>query len=68
MTPDAPALLTPIYLKTSADEPGTVGGVLSGTHAAEAEFLLYSFDVTFEGKGVCRVGDPMFHNKKNAAG
>jgi hypothetical protein len=29
------------------------------------EFLMYSFDVKFEGKGVCRLGDPLWHNKKN---
>jgi hypothetical protein len=56
------------YLKTSCDEPGVDGGVVSGTFIGEAEFMLYSFDVTFEGKNVCRVGDPMFHNKKNALG
>jgi len=56
------------YVKTSGDEPGVGGGVISGTNMAEAEFMLYSFDVTFEGRGVCRVGDPMFHNKKNAIG
>ena len=46
----------------------TSSGVLSGTVMGVAEFMLYSFDVSFEGKGVCRVGDPMFHNNKNAVG
>ena len=26
--------------------------------------MMYSFDVKFEGKNVCRLGDPLFHNKK----
>ncbi len=25
-------------------------------------------DVKFEGKNVCRLGDPLFHNKKNIMG
>ena len=32
------------------------------------EFMMYSFDVKFEGKNVCRLGDPLFHNKKNIMG
>lgn len=56
------------YPMTMGDEPGTVGGVISGVTKGEAEFMLYSFDVKFEGKNVCRMGDPMFHNKKNIMG
>lgn len=56
------------YVKTSGDEAGSGGGVLSGTKLGEAEFLLYSFDIKLEGRNVCRVGDPMFHNNKNTAG
>ena len=37
-----------------------VGGVMSSSTKA--------FDVKFEGKNVCRLGDPLFHNKKNAFG
>jgi hypothetical protein len=29
---------------------------------------MYSFDVKFEGKNVCRLGDPLWHNKKNILG
>lgn len=53
------------YSKSSGDEAGTAGGVVSSVNMKEAEFLMYSFDVKFEGKNVCRMGDPMFHNKKN---
>jgi YD repeat-containing protein len=30
--------------------------------------LTYSFDVKFEGRGVCRVGDSLLHNNQNTAG
>jgi hypothetical protein len=56
------------YAKSSGDEAGTVGGVISGVNRSECEFMLYSFDVLFEGKNVCRLGDPLFHNKKNIMG
>jgi hypothetical protein len=56
------------YALTSGDEAGSAGGVVSGVVAGEAEFSMYSFDVKFEGRNVCRLGDPLLHNKKNAAG
>jgi hypothetical protein len=56
------------YSITSGDEAGVSGGVVSGSNLGEAEFMLYSFDVQFEGKNVCRLGDPLFHNKKNIMG
>jgi hypothetical protein len=56
------------YSKSSGDEPGTIGGMISSVNRSECEYLLYSFDVKFEGKNVCRMGDPLFHNKKNMVG
>jgi hypothetical protein len=56
------------YSKSSGDEPGTLGGVVSNVNRSECEFMLYSFDVKFEGNNVCRMGDPLFHNKKNIMG
>ncbi len=56
------------YKMSSGDEPGSVGGIISSKIKGECEFLLYSFDVKFEGKNVCRMGDPLFHNKKNIVG
>jgi hypothetical protein len=56
------------YSTTTGDEAGSVGGVVSGSTKGEAEFMMYSFDVKFEGKNVCRMGDPLFHNKKNIMG
>ncbi len=56
------------YSKSTGDEAGTRKGIKSGTIKAECEFMMYSFDVKFEGKNVCRMGDPLFHNKKNIVG
>ena len=56
------------YSKSTGDEPGTLGGVISGVNRSECEFMLYSFDVMVEGKNLCRMGDPLFHNKKNIMG
>lgn len=56
------------YSMTSGDEAGSVGGVISSKIKGEAEYLMYSFDVKFEGKNACRLGDPLWHNKKNIAG
>ena len=56
------------YMKSSGDEAGVVGGVASNVNMGECEFMLYSFDVKFEGNNVCRMGDALFHNKKNIMG
>lgn len=56
------------YKKSMGDEPGSAGGVISGTFRNVCEFMGYSFDVKFEGKNVCRLGDQLFHNKKNIMG
>ncbi|MCP3894268.1 MAG: DUF4150 domain-containing protein [Bacteroides sp.] len=34
----------------------------------EITFKTGSSDVKFEGRGVCRVGDTLLHNKNNTAG
>jgi hypothetical protein len=56
------------YLMSAGDEAGTVGGVMSLRFKGPCEFMTYSFDVKFEGKNVCRLGDTLFHNAKNAMG
>jgi hypothetical protein len=56
------------YSRSSGDEPGVAKGILSSQNMAECEYMMYSFDVKFEGKNVCRMGDPLFHNKKNIMG
>ncbi len=56
------------YGKSTGDEAGSAGGVISGKTKGKAEFVLYSFDVKIEGKAACRNGDVMTHNNKNAIG
>lgn len=54
-----------IFAKSIGDEPGSMGGIKSGTHLAEADFISHSFDVFFEGKAACRLTDKMFLNHRN---
>lgn len=56
------------YRSTSGDEAGSAGGLMSGVNRGAAEFMLCSFNVKLEGKGACRLGDPLFHNRKNIMG
>ena len=56
------------YMMSTGDEAGSVGGVMSNVIKSISEFMMYSFDVKFEGKNACRMGDPLFHNKKNIMG
>lgn len=63
-----PMVKTAKYARTSGDEAGTAGGVMSGVNMNECEFMLYSFDVKFEGNNVCRLGDSLFHNRRNGMG
>lgn len=63
-----PMLKDAIYTKSTGDESGSKKGITSGTVKDECEYMLYSFDVKFEGRNVCRLGDPLWHNKKNILG
>ena len=56
------------YQVSTGNEAGTAGGIISSKTKGACEFLLYSFDIKFEGKNVCRLGDPLFHNDKNIMG
>ena len=56
------------YMMSTGDEAGSAGGVMSSKIKGPCEFMMYSFDVKFEGKNVCRLGDPLFHNDKNGMG
>jgi len=57
-----------VYTMSTGDEAGSAGGVVCGKTKGECEYMLYSFDVKFEGKNACRLGDALFHNKKNIMG
>jgi hypothetical protein len=65
---EMPMVKGSVYARSSGDEAGSAGGVVSGVNMQECEFMMYSFDVKLEGKNACRLGDPLFHNKKNIAG
>ena len=65
---EMPGVKGATFSMSSGDEAGTAGGVMSSKFKGECEFMMYSFDVKFEGKNVCRLGDPLFHNKKNIMG
>lgn len=56
------------YSVSSGDEAGKLKGVLSHDVKGVCEFMMYSFDVKMEGRNACRLGDPLFHNKKNTMG
>jgi len=56
------------YMMSTGDEAGSAMGVISNKIKGVCEFMMYSFDVQFEGKNVCRLGDPLFHNDKNGMG
>lgn len=56
------------YTMSSGDEAGSAMGVMSNKIKGACEYMSYSFDVKFDGKNVCRLGDPLFHNEKNGMG
>ena len=57
------------YARSAGDEAGTAGGgLLSATQMGACEFMLSSFDVKLDGRNVCRMGDPLFHNQRNGMG
>ncbi|MCP3871903.1 MAG: DUF4150 domain-containing protein [Desulfobacteraceae bacterium] len=53
------------FSKSIGDEGGSIGGIISGTHLAEATWITYSPNVFFEGKNVCRLSDKMLMNHGN---
>ncbi len=50
------------FARSTGDEPGKDGGVISGTTQGAAQFVNYSHDVSIEGQPVPRAFDPMIHN------
>jgi hypothetical protein len=55
-----------VFKTSSGDEAGSAGGVASSCTKGKAEFILYSFDVKFDGQNVPRLGDSMLQNKGSA--
>lgn len=62
------ATMASCYSISTGNEPGSVGGVVSGKTKGKAKFVNYSFDIKIEGKSACRHGDLMTHNDKNTMG
>ncbi len=54
--------------KSSGDEAGSVGGVVSGKTKGKAIFMAFSSTVQVEGRPVCRKGDMMIMNECNTIG
>jgi uncharacterized Zn-binding protein involved in type VI secretion len=54
------------FATSTGDEAGSAGGVASSCTKGKAEFVLYSFDVKFDGQNVARLGDLMLQNKGSA--
>ena len=53
------------FARSVFDEPGSMGGVRSGTNKAETDWISHSFDVFFEKKPACRLTDKLFMNHRN---
>ncbi|MGH0034600.1 MAG: DUF4150 domain-containing protein [Myxococcota bacterium] len=53
------------FKMSTGDEAGVAQGVASSKIKGKAEFVLFSFDVKFEGKNAVRAFDIMLHNQKN---
>src|SRR6185295_692857 len=53
------------FAKSTGDEAGVAGGVVSGVFAMEATFISFSPTVTLDGKPACRLTDKMLMNKGN---
>ena len=53
------------FFKSTGDEPGVAGGVVSNVFIKEATWITFSFDVKLQGKAACRLTDKMFHNHMN---
>jgi len=54
-----------IFAVSTGDEPGSCGGVSSGTIKQKAEFITASNNVFFEGKPATRQNDLMVSNNRN---
>jgi len=52
-------------VKSTGDEPGVAGGVLSAVFIMEASFISFSPTVLLDGKPACRLTDKMLMNKTN---
>jgi uncharacterized Zn-binding protein involved in type VI secretion len=59
------AVQSSMFVKSTGDEAGALGGVVSSVFAMEATFISFSPTVSFEGQPACRLTDKMLMNKAN---
>jgi Toxin PAAR-like domain len=59
------AMQSSMFVKSTGDEAGALGGVVSQVFMMEATFLSFSPTVFFEGQPACRLTDKMLMNKGN---
>jgi hypothetical protein len=59
------AIQSSMFVKSSGDEAGALGGVVSQVFMMEATFLSFSPTVFFDGQPACRLTDKMLMNKAN---
>jgi Domain of unknown function (DUF4150) len=52
---------------SNGDNAGVAGGVKSSTFMKESTWILYSFDVKFDGSNACRLTDKKLQNHENTA-
>lgn len=55
------------FARSTGDEPGVAGGVVSNVFMMEATFISFSPTVTMDGRPVCRLTDKMLMNRGNTA-
>lgn len=54
-----------VFMKCTGDQPGTVGGVVSGVFGQKSEWITFSPNVYVQGKNISRLTDKLFMNNKN---
>ncbi len=59
------ALIGSKFVPCTGDAAGVLGGVCSGTIMMEGAFVIGALKTMFEGKPVCRMGDPLTMNHAN---
>ncbi len=56
---------TSVFMKCTGDQPGTIGGVVSGVFGQKSEWITFSPTVYVQGKNISRLTDKLFMNNKN---
>lgn len=59
------AIMGSKHASCMGDQPGSVGGVVSGVFGQASEYITFSPNVTADGKSVCRLTDKLLMNNKN---